>query len=316
MQTRTHDISSIEIARALIRLMQMQPSAARWLLFQVRSVLCLRLNRLTPLTPPPPLFHAPFLLQCTKPTSPGLAEVASSALLIGTSGTSSAAVTYKTWLVRGLLNAASDISRDLFSVVLQVAVQEAAVADSRGGKCSSSVSTILFNAEPLPAAICTELLELGTPCEGDSEFAGAAEARAALYQFPLDHDLMCALKIDAAKVAEISAQEMFDKVVGPYRAESDRLASITINLDSARSNLTSMEMRSLLPPTLMKPGPSYAAIEKARVAVTSAEEDVANSRAHVATLEVRLLLVLRDRDSNSIAFYFCTICAGGEKCCL
>jgi hypothetical protein len=34
-QARVHDVSSVEVARALMRHMQMQPSAARWLLYQV-----------------------------------------------------------------------------------------------------------------------------------------------------------------------------------------------------------------------------------------------------------------------------------------
>jgi hypothetical protein len=148
--------------------------------------------------------------------------VAPSTVGIATSG----ATIYKTWLARGLLHAASDVSRDLLSVVLHAAVQEAAAADSRGMKSSALSSPKLNSFEPLPPTQRDELLDLGREKNGDSVFDNATVACAALYRYPLDHDLMAALKIDSAKTAELIAQEAFDSAATPFRNEKRRISDV------------------------------------------------------------------------------------------
>lgn len=123
---------------------------------------------------------------------------------------SASEITYRTWVARGLLNAASEASRDLLSRVLEAAVDVVTRFDSRG----STVSAVSASDA---AAV------------SDGPFSSANDVLSALYRFPLDHDLMALLKADATRTAECSAREARELAKDALRTQNRCLELLEVS---------------------------------------------------------------------------------------
>ena len=128
---------------------------------------------------------------------------------------------YRSWLVRGLLNASSDVSRDLLLRVLEAAVHVVAAFDSRGERVQEQA--------PSSRELSDSLVALGKPRRGDDVAITTTEgALSLLFRYPLDHDLMALHKLDAARSAEAKAREAHDLAKASLREQEEAVEALRV----------------------------------------------------------------------------------------